>query len=124
MLINLNHFILSLQKKSIVAISEKDYDKICAPVVSSVECGNEFTSEDMSSSYTYMKDDTLTYNNLIEVATFSRTVSNHKDNLNTVYSTFKIMIEKFRKGEVFEVNYTNLNDLPKHDGSKLGTNFQ
>ena len=29
------------------------------------------------------------------------------------------MIEKFRKGEAFEVNYTNLNELPIHDGSKV-----
>ena len=74
----------------------------------------------MPSSYTYMKDDTLTYNDFIEVATeLARTVSSHKENLNTVYSTFKIMTENFSKGEVFEVNYTNLKDLSKHDGSKI-----
>ena len=26
------------------------------------------------------------------------------------------MIKKLRKGEVFETNYTNLNDLPTNDG--------
>ena len=41
-----------------------------------------------------MKDDTLTYDDLIEVATeFSRPASSHKMNSNTIYSTFKIMIE-------------------------------
>ena len=47
------------------------------------------------------------------------TGSRHKVNTNAVYSTFKIMIEHSRKREVFEVNYTNLNDLPTHGGSKV-----
>ena len=29
------------------------------------------------------------------------------------------MIEKFKKSEVFEVNYTNLNDLLTYDGSRV-----
>ena len=84
-------------KRITVVINESDYDKISAPVVSNIECTNELTSEDMSSSYTYMKDDTFTYNDLIKVATeLTRTVSSHKENSNTFYPTFKIMIEKFR----------------------------
>ena len=40
-------------------------------------------------------------------------------NSNTVYSIFINIIENFRKGEVFEVNYTNLNDVSTNDGSRV-----
>ena len=107
-------------KRGTVLISDSDYDRISDPVVSNVECINELISDIMSSSYTYMKVDNLTYNNLIELATeLARTVCSHKVNLNTVYSKFKKMIEKFRKVEIFEVNYTNLNDLPTRDESRV-----
>ena len=115
MLIHLNQCTLNTAD-----ISERHYDKISAPVVSNIECGNEFTSKDMSSTFTYMKDDSLTWNDLIEVATeLASAVSINKRDSNTVYSTFKTMIDFFRKGEVFEVNYINLDHLPKHDGTKV-----
>ena len=67
-----------------------------------------------------MKDDTLTYNYFIKVAAeLARTVSSHKMNSNTIYSICMTMIDFFRKGEVFEVNYINLDHLPKHDGTKV-----
>ena len=68
-------------KSSKVVINESDYDKISAPVLSNVESVKEFTSENMPSSYTYMKYNTLTYNDLIEVTTeLARTMSSHKKN--------------------------------------------
>ena len=67
-----------------------------------------------------MKDDTLIYNDLIEAATeLARTMISYKKNSDTVYSTFKIMIEKVRKEDIFKVNYINLIDFTTHDGSRV-----